>query len=250
MGELDHRILMVTGAGSGIGRAVALLAAERGASVACVDRQSAEGTVAAIRDAGGSARPVEMDVRDEAAWAEAVSETSSEWGPVTLLCNVAGVTSDDTVDEATEQTVEGWHRILDINLMGTWLGMKAVLPGMIEAGGGRIVNTSSIAGLRGLVGVFAYSASKGGVDAITRQVASQFSHQNVLANSVAPGVIDTPLLAGNSEEMNRDFIPKLPTGRMGEPSEVAGLICYLFGPLGGYVSGQTISVDAGWGSRA
>ena len=249
MGELDGRVLIVSGAGSGIGRAVAVLAADRGASVVCVDREKASETVAEIRAEDGVASAAEMDVRDEAAWAKAVSDANSEFGPVTLLCNVAGVTASDTVDEVTQQTIEGWHRIIDINLMGTWLGMKAVLPGMVAAGGGRIVNTSSVAGLRGLVGVFAYSASKGGVDAITRQVASQFGGQNVLVNSVAPGVIDTPLLAGNSEEMNRDFIPKLPTGRMGEPSEVAGLVCHLLGPLGGYISGQTIPVDAGWTAR-
>ena len=245
--RLQGQTAIVTGAGSGIGKASALMCAEEGAGVLCVDLRAADTTAAAITAAGGRATSFAMDVTDSEAWGRAVAE-AAKLGPVSLLANVAGVVSrgPDTVLEQTEQE---WHRVIDIDLKSPWLGMRAVMPGMIERGGGRIVNVASLAGEIGLMNLLAYSAAKGGVIAMSRQAAMEHAKHGVKINSVAPGIIDTPILGDTTPEMTKIFSAATPLGRLGRAEEIAGVIAYLFSPVADFVTGQCYTVDGGWGAQ-
>lgn len=246
--QLEGLNAIVTGAGSGIGRATAKLCAAEGARVVCVDVKAAERTVGEIEAAGGAAVAATMDVTDAAAWENVVARASDELGPVTLLANIAGVTSNGP-DTCLEQTEEEWQRIVDIDLKASWLGMRATIPGMIAAGGGRIVNVASLAGLVGLVNLLAYSAAKGGLIAMSRQVAMEYAKHQIKVNTIAPGIVDTPILGNNTPEMTAAFSAATPLGRLGRPEEIAGAVSYLFGPAADFVTGQCITVDGGWGAQ-
>jgi NAD(P)-dependent dehydrogenase (short-subunit alcohol dehydrogenase family) len=248
--RLQGQTAIVSGAGSGIGQATAKLCAEEGAQVLCVDIKAADATAAAIVATGGrgSAAPFTMDVTDASAWTRAVAEAESLFGPVSLLANVAGVVSRGP-DTVLEQTELEWQRVLDTDLKSVWLGMRAVLPGMIERGGGRIANVASLAGQVGLTNLLAYSAAKGGVIAMSRQAAMEYAKHGIKINSVAPGIIDTPILGDTTPEMTEIFSAATPLGRLGRPEEIAGAIAYLFSPLADFIAGQCYAVDGGWGAQ-
>lgn len=245
--RLQGQTAIVTGAGSGIGQATALMCAEEGASVLCVDLKAAAATAATIIAAGGTAASFAMDVTDSQAWGKAVAE-ASKLGPVSLLANIAGVVSRGP-DTVLDQTEDEWQRVIDIDLKSPWLGMRAVLPGMIERGGGRIVNIASLAGQIGLMNLLAYSAAKGGVIALSRQAAMEYAKHNIKINSVAPGIIDTPILGDTTAEMTKIFSAATPLGRLGRAEEIAGVITYLFSPVADFVTGQCYTVDGGWGAQ-
>lgn len=238
------RTVVVTGAGSGIGRATALLFGQS-ANVVCADIARGEETAGAIRAAGGSALAVTLDVRRPADWTRLVEETGAAFGRIGVLASVAGVVAPAT-DTAVDQDEEGWQRIIDVDLKGVWLGMRAIIPGMIEAGGGRIINVASMAGLIGLANLAAYSAAKGGVVSLSRQTAIQYAAQKVLVNVIAPGIIDTPILHGIPDSMRSLLCTSTPLGRMGAPEDIANMILALAGPAGNFVTGQVLAVDGGW----
>jgi NAD(P)-dependent dehydrogenase (short-subunit alcohol dehydrogenase family) len=243
--SLQGKTVIVTGAGSGIGQAVARLAGEAGAHVVCVDIKAADGTAGVIEAAGDSAESIAQDVRDPAAWAKAVESVLSAHGKIDGLCNVAGVVGRG-LDNVVDLTEDEWDRIVGINLKGYWLGMKTVFPSMIENGGGRIVNIASVAGLIGMINVFAYSAAKGGVIGMSRQAAIEYAAKGIQINAVAPGIIETPILGDVTDELRSVCETNTPVGRLGRPEDIGRMCVYLLGPGGDFVTGQVFTVDGGW----
>jgi NAD(P)-dependent dehydrogenase (short-subunit alcohol dehydrogenase family) len=241
---------IVTGAASGMGRSTALLAASQGARVVCIDVADPAATVAEIVASGGAGCAIAGDVRDDAMWREAVELALGRFGSVDVLANVAGVVSNAGDDTVLDQTEEGWQRIIDVNLKGTWLGMQAVLPAMLERGAGRIVNVASIVAMRGALKLAAYSASKGAITALTRQAAVEYGRMGIRVNAVAPGDIDTPMSADAPAKVKAALIRRTPAGRHGTAEEVAAAIVFLAGPDADFINGHVLLVDGGWSASA
>lgn len=243
LSSLEGRTVLVTGAGGGMGRATSLRAAAAGAYVVATDVEGQDKTALLIHERGGQAEAHTLDVTDPHAW-ESVTKTIMERrGGLDGLANIAGMV--DRVDSLLDQTVAGWDRAIEVDLKGTWLGMRAVLPHMIAGGGGSIVNTSSIAALVGIPNMTAYSASKGGVIAITRQAAVEYARQHVRVNAVAPGVVNTRMLSDVTEEFIEGLKAAIPAGRVAEPAEVARLFVYLLSPASDFITAQVIPIDGG-----
>jgi NAD(P)-dependent dehydrogenase (short-subunit alcohol dehydrogenase family) len=245
--RLQGKTAILTGAASGQGRATAILAAQEGANVVCVDITDPQPTVDEITAAGGVALCRKHDVRDATAWVETVELAREEFGGVYLLGNIAGVVSK--ADSAHELTEEEWQRVIDINLKGVWLGTRAVLPTMIDRHEGRIVNVASLAATVGLTGLAAYSASKAGVVGLTRQTAVEYGPSGIRVNAITPGVIDTPMNYDNPPEMTAAFLANTPCGRAGEAEEIAGAIIFLASKEADFITGQVLGVDGGWSVR-
>jgi NAD(P)-dependent dehydrogenase (short-subunit alcohol dehydrogenase family) len=250
-GRLADQVGMVTGAASGIGRAVAERLGAEGATVVCLDVNNAGQVAEGITKAGGTAEALVLDVSSARGWSEVVGDVISRLGAINFLVNVAGigVTAPDVADTVTTLSEEWWDRLIAINLKGSWLGMRAVIPQMQTAGGGRIVNTSSVAGSRGIPGLAVYSTTKGGVDALTRQAASEYGADGILINAICPGTILKPLSAIRTEEFENANVARHILKRLGEPSEVASMIVYLLSE-GTFITGAVIPIDGGWGARA
>jgi NAD(P)-dependent dehydrogenase (short-subunit alcohol dehydrogenase family) len=244
---LKGKSLIVTGAASGIGQGIAITAAAAGAWVVCADIRDANATVARIVDSGGIALAKEMDVRQASCWAEVVDGVARDFGKLDLLANIAGIVSQHGPDTVVDVSMEHWNDIIATNLTGVWLGMKHAIPRMVEAGGGRIVNISSLAALRGLPNLAAYSASKGGVAALTRQAAVEYATKNVLINAIAPGTVNTPLLKNASQARLEAFTQAHAIKRLGTPDDIASMAMHFFSPeAGSWLTGAVMPVDGGW----
>jgi NAD(P)-dependent dehydrogenase (short-subunit alcohol dehydrogenase family) len=241
--ETERQVVIVTGAASGIGRATAVAAAGGGFSVACFDRADAAETVAEIHARGGTARAVAGDVRSGADWA-AIVAVAEAIGEIHALANVAGI--NPTEGDLLSVTDEIWDAVFDINVKGTLNGIRAVVPAMTAGGSGRIVNLSSVAGLRGMAGQAAYSASKAAVAGLTRQAAVELADRGIRVNALAPGVIDTPMAADHPPGVISALVATTPVGRAGAPEEVAAMVGHLIGPWGDFVTGQVLVLDGGW----
>jgi NAD(P)-dependent dehydrogenase (short-subunit alcohol dehydrogenase family) len=241
--RLRHKVAIITGAGSGIGRATAFRFAEEGAAVLLFDLKGADTTCAEIQASGGTAATLHGDVSSSDDWAKAVAAAESALGPVDILCNIAGVSHlEDFVLDISEERFDWFIRI---NLKGTFLGMQAVLPGMIDRRYGKIVNTSSGVTLIGLPNHAGYTASKGGVDAVSRQVAIDMAPHNINVNIVLPGAVDTPIRGTNSPEANAAIAANIPLNRVGRPEDVAGAILFLASADADYITGASLVVDGG-----
>lgn len=252
----QQRTALVTGAGSGIGAAIAGELARAGAHVVVQDLRiaGAEGTVAAIRAAGGSAEAIEGDVTQPDQVQANVDHVVGTRGQVDILVNNAGL---QYVAPIEDFPLEKWNLLLSVLLTGPFLFTQAVLPGMRAAGWGRIVNISSINGKRGDPGKAAYCAAKHGVIGLTRTVALETAAQGITVNAVCPGFTDTPLIRGQladlgkihgletDEVIDKFFLPRIPTGRTVEPREIAGLVRYLASDEAASITGQAINVDGG-----
>ncbi|MEV7085395.1 SDR family oxidoreductase [Streptomyces sp. NPDC093085] len=246
-GTLEGKTVLITGAGSGIGRATARLAAEAGAFVVAADIKGQDETVAGIAAAGGQAEARQLDITDATAWQSVVDEVLAARGRIDGLANIAGIVS--STDTLLTQTEEGWDRLVGIDLKGPWLGMRAVIRPMLDAGAGKIVNIASTAGLIGMPDVLAYSAAKGGVIALSRQVAVEYAAENVQVNVVAPGVIRTPMHGDVTPALMAQVKAATPVGRLGEPEDIGAMVVYLLGAGGDFVTGQVFTVDGGWTAR-
>jgi len=241
-------VAVVTGAGSGIGRATARRLAAEGGSVACLDLayEAVQSVAAEInfeaKEAGGRAIAIRCDVADETSVASAVEEATSELGEITNLCNIAGIGG---FAHTPDQSLSGWDKIIAVNLTGTFLMCRAVLPGMIEHGGA-IVNTCSTAGIIGQPYSAAYCASKGGVKLLTKALAVEYMARGVRVNAVSPGGVDTPIIHDFGPPADSDWklIERLmsPIG-FAFPHEVAGAFAYLGSTEAAYITGAILSID-------
>jgi NAD(P)-dependent dehydrogenase (short-subunit alcohol dehydrogenase family) len=246
MARFTDRVAVVTGAGSGLGRATAHRLADEGAPVAAVDLDgdAAEKTVAEIGERGGTARAYTTDVSDPAQVRSAVDSAAADLGRPEVLVNAAGIGS---FAHTMEETYDRWSAILGVNLTGTFLMCQAALRYMLD-GGGVIVNVASNAGLMGQPYSAAYCASKGGVVNLTRALSVEYVRRGVRVNAVAPGGMNTPMIAGfrMPEGVNMKEFARV-TSPLGaaEPEEVAGVIAYIASDDGRYMTGSIVSIDGG-----
>ena len=232
--RFSGRVALVTGAASGIGAAVARRLQAEGARVAAFDLRA---------EAPEGVRALAGDVSDSARVDAAVAQVNAELGPVDVLVCSAGVPGQSlrTVDVTDDE----WRRVLAINADGVFFCNRAVLPGMISSGYGRIVNVASIAGKEGNPMAAAYSASKAAVIALTKAIGKDVARTGVVVNCVAPAVIDTPILEGISEEHVEYMVERIPMGRMGQPEEVAALVCWLASEECTFSTGATYDISGG-----
>jgi NAD(P)-dependent dehydrogenase (short-subunit alcohol dehydrogenase family) len=241
-------VVVVTGAGSGIGRATARRAALDGAAVAALDKvtEHVEETAAAIRAAGGRATAHTVDVTDDAAVATAVAAAAAELGRVTGVVTAAGIFHGPDLQPAHEVSIETFHHVLAVNLGGTFSTIKHAIPQLVD-GGGAIVTIASTAALRGHGFGAGYTASKGGVDALTRLLAVQYGDRGVRANCVCPGGVDTPMTGGvfSTPEAVERARRSIPLGRYAQAADIADVVAFLLSDDARYLTGQTIAVEGG-----
>ena len=256
MGTFEGRVAFVTGAGSGIGYAMALDLAAGGAAVMCADinEQSAQATAARLEEQGATAAALGLDVVDSAAVKDALERTRAQLGGLHIVMNNAGVGGSG----------HDWAQTTDVNLDGVFHGLKHACPMLAAGGGGAVVNTASIAGLNALVrptqydedpalleGISAYVAAKHGVVGLTRQFAVAFARRGVRVNAVCPGYIVTPMTApARDPEGGTEFLESLhPMGRLGDPQEVSSVAAFLASDAASFVTGTAVPVDGGYTAR-
>lgn len=247
--RLEGKVALVTGGGSGIGRATALVFAREGAKVVVADvlTEGGEGTVSRIRDAGGKAIFVKTDVSKATEVMALVDSAVSTYGRLDCAFNNAGI--EGNMAPTADCTEDNWDRVIDINLKGVWLCMKYEIPEMIKQGDGAIVNTASVAGLVGFQGSPAYCASKGGVIQLTKTAALEYATKGVRINAVCPGIIRTPMVervTSGKPEVEAQFAALEPVGRMGAPGEVAEAVVWLCSDAASFVTGHPMVVDGGF----
>ncbi len=251
-GSLEGKVVLVTGGGSGIGRATAQLIAKQGAKVMIADYipEGAERTVKLIKDAGGEASCISADVSVTKQVEAMVAKTVETYGRLDCAFNNAGIEGKmlDTVAYPEEM----FDRVIAINLKGVWLCMKYEIAQMLKQGGGSIVNTASAAGLVAVEQLSAYNASKHGVVGLTKTAALEFAQKNIRVNCVCPGLINTPMVARmiDTGGMNeKDFIAAEPVARMGKPEEIGEGVVWMLSDAASFVTGHSMAIDGGWTAR-
>jgi 3-oxoacyl-[acyl-carrier protein] reductase len=241
---LENKVALVTGAGRGIGRAIALRLAGEGAAIACCDvmLDNAQTVVNEVKALGTKAAAYMVNVTDGKQVTEVCDKIVAEFGHVDILVNNAGVTRDQLLMRMSEQD---WDLVLDINLKGAFLCTKALVRPMMKQRGGRIINIASIIGLTGNAGQSNYAASKAGIIGFTKSTARELASRNITVNAIAPGFIETPMTAVLTEEVRNGMLSRIPLGRLGQPEDVANAVLFLASDKAGYITGQVITVDGG-----
>ncbi len=242
--DLSGRVALVTGAGRGLGRAIAASLASAGAQVACVDIDPAllAETADLLRAGGGQAEPIPCDVTDSARVSEVVDQVVKQMGRLDILVNNAGITRDGMIMRMSD---DQWDTVLAINLRGTFLFTRAATRPMLKARGGRIINIASVSGLMGNPGQANYSASKAGVIGLTRTVARELASRSITVNAIAPGFIATDMTAKLGEDILAQVRGEIPLGRLGDPQDVADAVLYLASDAAGFITGHVLTVDGG-----
>lgn len=250
MTRFEGKTVVVTGGGGGIGSAVCAGFAAEGASVVVLDRaaDAAAATAGALGDAGRTALAVEADITERASVDHAIATVEAELGPIDVLVNNAGW---DLFVPFLQTEPDDWSRLIDINLVGALHMHHAVLPGMVERGGGRIVNVSSDAARVGSSGEAVYAACKAGLVAFSKTLAREHSRHGITFNVVCPGPTDTALLAtvtdaaNDPEKLREAFRRSIPIGRLGQPEDLVGAVLFFASDAAGFVTGQVLSVSGG-----
>lgn len=244
MKPLENQVAVVTGAGRGIGQAIAIKLAEHGADIAAVDLKPEflDQTVEKVRALGRRAWPVAADVSNAASVDAAAQQILQQAGRVDILVNNAGITRDGLLVRMSEAD---WDSVLDVNLKGTFLVTRAFARGMIKQRSGRIVNIASVIGLMGNAGQCNYAASKAGVIGFTKSCARELAGRGITVNAIAPGFIQTAMTDKLTPEQREAIAKQIPLGWLGEPADVAEVVLFLVGPGARYITGQVIAVDGG-----
>ncbi len=244
MSQLENQIAVVTGAGRGIGRAIALKFAAEGADVACVSRtqENSEKVAAEIRALGRKTWAYAVDVADAAAVNAVAGKILAECGRVDILVNNAGVTRDNLLMRMSDAE---WDAVLNTNLKGAFLVTKAFSRALIKQRSGRIINVASVIGLIGNAGQSNYAASKAGLIGFTKSVARELASRSITVNVLAPGFIETDMTAVLKEELRAGVLKQIPLGNFGQPDDVAGAAVFLASPAARYITGQVLAVDGG-----
>jgi len=243
--RFENQVAVVTGAGRGIGHAIALRLAKEGARVASVSRTEANAKKTASEINGlraDAAKAYAVDVADQAAVQKAAAQIFEDFGRVDILVNNAGVTRDGL---SMRMSMDDWDTVLNTNLKGAFNFTQAVMRPMIKQRGGRIINISSIAGLTGNAGQANYAASKAGLIGLTKTLARELASRGITVNAVAPGLIETDMTAVLSDEIRQSILEKVPLGKLGEPDDIAAAVAYLASAEAKYITGQVLTVDGG-----
>lgn len=246
---LQNKVALVSGAGSGIGRAIALLYAQEGARVVVADRDSASGeqTCAQILAAGGEAIFQRAEATRDEDHLTLVEIAIQHYGGLHIACNNAGVGGSPA--DVADFSLEDWHRIIDVNLSGVFYAMRRQLPALLASGGGAIVNIASIMSQAGFGGHAAYTAAKHGVLGLTRSAGVEYATRGIRVNAVGPGFIETPLLLSLPAEQRQALAEQHPIGRLGQPGEVAELVAWLSSEKASFVTAAYYPVDGGYLAR-
>ena len=245
--RLENKVALISGGARGMGAVEAKLFAGEGARVVIGDVLDDEGrkTEAQINEIGGECLFVHLDVTSESSWEQAVAATVARFGKLDILVNNAGIFRTEGVEETSGEL---WDQVMEINAKGVFLGTKLAIPEMRKAGGGSIVNISSVAGLTGGTGSAAYRASKGAVRLFTKSTAIQYAKEDIRANSVHPGIIETPMTAPNlmaNQERRDRSAARHPLGRVGQPEDVAYGVLFLASDESSFMTGSELVIDGG-----
>jgi 3-oxoacyl-[acyl-carrier protein] reductase len=244
MGKLENKNAIVTGSARGIGKSIAVKLASEGANVVIVDVnfEAAQETAKEIQAMGRKSVAMKVDVTSYAEVEGMINKTKEELGSVDILVNNAGITKDSLI---LRMSPEDFDLVININLKGVFNGIKAAFPVMMRQKSGKIVNIASIIGLIGNAGQANYSASKGGVIALTKTAAKELASRGVCVNAVAPGYIQTPMTDKLPDNVKAEMLKLVPLSRMGQPEDVAKAVLFLASPDADYITGQVLTVDGG-----
>jgi len=246
---MKNKTVIVTGAASGIGKAAAFLFAKHGANVIVSDLQESEGkaVVSDIISAGGKASFFKTDVAQAEEMKALVDFAVKTYGKLDVAVNNAGIGGE--INPTADMSIEGWNKVISVNLNSLFYGMKYQIQAMLKNGGGSIVNISSILGSVGFAGSSGYSAAKHGIIGLTQTAALEYSAQNIRINAVGPGFIETPLLSGLNAEIKQQLVALHPIGRLGKSEEVAELIYWLSSDKSSFVTGSYYPIEGGYLAR-
>jgi NAD(P)-dependent dehydrogenase (short-subunit alcohol dehydrogenase family) len=246
MNEFKDKVVLITGASTGIGRATALNFASEGAKVVICDvnEDGGQKTLLDIKKITPDCLFINCDVSQEKEVKDLIQKTIDKFGRLDVAYNNAGVEGQPT--STTDCNAEAWDKIININLKGVWLCMKYEIQHMLKQGGGKIINCSSIAGIVGFEALPAYVASKHGVLGLTKTAALEYASKNIRVNALCPGVIETPMLTRFTQGHNEAMAEQVPMKRVGQPEEMANCVLWLASDKSSYVTGQALAADGGW----